>query len=131
MNFPPCGGETRDRDGRLTALSIAYFRNLPGDQPIDDLRGLTLPGIEQLNEVENPELIRGLDYSLQLSFGMTNFCFYWRDQPTERSAQITEFCHLEQPVVADQPETPAPPASAVEVGSLLKHMNVTLHRQSR
>jgi hypothetical protein len=131
MNFPPCGGETRDRDGRLTALSIAYFRNLPGDQPIDDLRGLTLPGIEQLNEVENPELIRGLDYSLQLSFGMTNFCFYWRDRPTERSAEITEFCHLEQPVVADQPETPAPPASAVEVGSLLKHMNVTLHRQSR
>jgi hypothetical protein len=76
MAFPACVGD----DGTITAVSAAYFRNLRGDQVIDDIAGVKLPDHVQLPEVTNLKTIEALHYSLQLSFGMINFCNFWKDQ---------------------------------------------------
>jgi hypothetical protein len=99
MTFPACGGTSKDEDGKVTAVSAAYFRNLSGEQVIDDLTGVELPDGIELPEVTNLAEIVALDYSLQLSFGMINFCNFWKDQ--EHSQRIEDFCRWDTEQVTD------------------------------
>ncbi|MGH6918174.1 MAG: hypothetical protein ACREJ0_10775, partial [Geminicoccaceae bacterium] len=80
MRFPACGSTSVGDDDTITAVSAAYFRNLRGDQVIDDIAGFALPDDVGLPEVTNLKTIKALDYSLQLSFGMINFCNFWKYQ---------------------------------------------------
>jgi hypothetical protein len=95
MTFPACLGD----DGTIAPLSAVYFRNLSGNQVIDDLTGVELPDGVELPEVTNLAEIVALDYSLQLSFGMINFCNYWKDQ--EHSQPIEDFCRWDTEQVTD------------------------------
>ena len=52
MRFPACG-ETAIAEGGGTAVSAAYFRNLRGDQVIDDVAGVKLPDGVELPKVTN------------------------------------------------------------------------------
>ena len=98
MRFPVCG-ETSDAEGGGTAVSAAYFRNLRGDEVIDDVAGFALPEGVELPEVTNLKAILALDYSLQLSTGMINFCNFWKDQQYTQS--IKDFCQWDTEQVAD------------------------------
>jgi hypothetical protein len=70
-----------------------------GDQVIDDIAGVKLPADVELPEVTNFKTIEALDYSLQLSFGMINFCNFWKDQ--QHSQSIKDFCQWDTEQVAD------------------------------
>jgi hypothetical protein len=99
MAFPACGGTSEGDDGRVTAVSAAYFRSLSGNQVIDDLDGVELPDGIELPKVRNLAEIEALDYSLQLSFGMINFCNFWKDR--DYSPSIEDFCRWDIEQVAD------------------------------
>jgi hypothetical protein len=99
MAFPACGGTSVGDDGRIEAVSAAYFRNLSGGQVIDDLDGVELPDGIELPEVNNLAEIKALDYSLQLSFGMINFCNFWKDQ--DYTQAIEDFCQWDTEQLAD------------------------------
>jgi hypothetical protein len=96
MTFPACLGD----DGTIAPLSAVYFRNLSGDQVIDDLTDFELPDGVELPEVTNLAEIVALDYSLQLSFGMINFCNFWKDRD-DYSPSIEDFCRWDIEQVAD------------------------------
>jgi hypothetical protein len=115
MRFPACG-EVTEEGGIPTTISAAYFRNLAGDEVIDDVRAINVPKADQLPKVTNLKDLKALEYSLQLSFGLINYCNFWGEADREPSREIAEFCGLEpsqigssQVIVAPQ-AAPAPQA---------------------
>jgi hypothetical protein len=125
MRFPACGEVIRE-GGVPIAISTAYFRNLAGHEVIDDVRGINVPEADQLPEVTNLKDLDALDYSLQLSFGLVNYCDFWAESEQEPLQDIKDFCDLELSET-EAPQAAARPQVSEEKGKWFPEMA----RQSR
>ena len=63
------------------------------------MASVKLPDDVEWPEVTNLKTIEALDYSLQLSTGMINFCNFWKDP--QYSPRIEDFCQWDTERVAD------------------------------